>query len=501
MNNNKIQTLLLALSGWLLATSTYAYNCTGLIQFQNGQTYTAGQTVKNNNRAYNCTVGGWCTVGGPYEPGVGWAWTNAWSDLGACDGVITSSAASSAGVSSSRISSSVSSSRLSSSVASSVASIVASSARLSSSSRLSSSLISSVTSSVASSLISSSRSSSSVSVANVYSNNFQQHAAGNYTASMFSADWGFSPGASAGVNDSRLRIVVDPTSSSNRALRVTYRAGQIGGSSASVFTYQIPGGPHTQLWLQYKVMFDANFSWVKGGKLPGLAGFTGTKPTGCVSNSLLNGFSARFMWRENGNGFLYLYNPVKQEECGDYSPLNSFFTKGRWYTITSHVELGTANQYNGVVTTYIDGAQVSRVTGLMLRNSSSVSIDKFLFETFFGGSTTDWAPATDQYSYFDDITISTSSRLGDVTTGGNNGGNNTSHPIAGYSAWQSTISYSQNARVYVQDTSGTYHYYQSRWGVSPNKNPLQNSLMENYVGVYSPVRMDNGQPWVELIDP
>jgi hypothetical protein len=350
-------------------------------------------------------------------------------------------------------------------------------------------------------VISSSRSSvSSAGAAPIYSNSFQQHTAGNYTASMFSADWGFSPGASAGVADSRLRIIADPLSSSNRALRVTYRAGQIGGRSASVFTYPIPGGPHTQLWLQYKVMFDANFTWVKGGKLPGLAGFTGTKPTGCVNNSLLNGFSARFMWRENGNGFLYLYNPVKQEECGDYSPLYSFFTKGRWYTITSHVELGTANQYNGVVTTWIDGAQVSRVTGLMLRNSSSVSIDKFLFETFFGGSTTDWAPATDQYSYFDDITISTTSRLGDVTTGGNSSDNNTNHPITGYSLWQSTISYSQNARVYVRDTSGFYHYYQARWGVSPNKNPLQNGLPENYVGV-CPVRLDNGQPWVELISP
>lgn len=479
MNNNNRLKLLLIVCGGLLAATSNAYNCTGLNPFQQGQTYTTGQTVKNNNRAYTCTVGGWCTVGGPYEPGVGWAWTNAWTDLGACNGVASSNLASSVATSSSRSSLS---SRVSSSVPSSI---------VSSSSRLSSSLRSS----------SSSRSSASVSVANLYWNNFQQHAAGNYTASMFNADWGFSPGASAGVADNRLRIVADPTSSTNRALRVTYRANQIGGSSASVFTYPIPGGPHTQLWLQYKVMFDANFTWVKGGKLPGLAGFTGTKPTGCVNNSELNGFSARFMWRENGNAFLYLYNPVKQEHCGDYSPLYSYFTKGRWYTITSHVELGTANQYNGVVTTWIDGAQVSRVSGLLLRTSSSVSIDKLLFETFFGGSTSDWAPATDQYSYFDDITISTISRLGDVNTGGNNGGDNTSHPITGFNQWQSTMSYSQNARVYVRDASGVYHYYQARWGVSPNKNPLQNSLPENYVGVYSPVRMDNGQPWVELIDP
>ncbi|MEN0037360.1 MAG: polysaccharide lyase [Cellvibrio sp.] len=485
MNKNLISVLAVGVSALLLSTASNAYECGNIAQYQNGQSYTAGQIVKNTNRAFSCTVGGWCSIGGPYEPGVGWAWTNAWSDLGSCGTVTTSSSVAVSSKSSSALSSSLpSSSKSSSSV---VSSSKSSASSLSSSSRSSQSS-------------SSSSSSSANGAPSLYSNNFQQHTAGAYTAARFSADWGFAPGASAGVADNRLSVVTDPLESSNRVLRVTYKANQIGGSSASVFTYPIPGGPHTQLWLQYKVMFDNNFTWVKGGKLPGLAGYNGTKPTGCVNNSLLDGFSARFMWRENGNGFLYLYNPVKQDECGDYSPLASFFTKGRWYTITSSVELGTANQYNGVVTTYIDGIEVSRVSGLMLRNSTSVSIDKFLFETFFGGSTTDWAPTTDQYSYFDNITISTTSRLSEVTTGGNNGGN-VSHPITGYSLWQSNKSYSQGNRVYLQDSAGTHHYYQARWGVSANKSPLQNSLPENYVGVYSPVRLDNGQPWVELINP
>lgn len=491
MSKNLIGALALGVSALLLSAASNAYECSNLTQYQNGQSYTAGQIVKNSNRAFSCTVGGWCSLGGPYEPGVGWAWANAWSDLGSCGSVATSS-------STAPTSSKSSSSLLSSSSNSSLPPSSKSSSSALSSSKSSAS---SLTSSSRSSQSSSSSSSSGNGTPSVYSNNFQQHTAGAYTAARFSADWGFTPGASAGVADNRLSVVTDPLESSNRVLRVTYKANQIGGSSASVFTYPIPGGPHSQLWLQYKVMFDSNFTWVKGGKLPGLAGFNGTKPTGCVNNSLLDGFSARFMWRENGNGFLYLYNPVKQDECGDYSPLSSFFTKGRWYTITSFVELGNANQYNGAVTTYIDGVEVSRVSGLMLRNSSSVSIDKFLFETFFGGSTTDWAPASDQYSYFDDISISTTSRLSEVTTGGNNNGGNITHPISGYSLWQSNKSYSQGTRVYLQDGANTYHYYQARWGVSANKSPLQNSLPENYVGVYSPVRLDNGQPWVELINP
>ncbi len=502
-HKNLTGALVFIVGSWLLPTAAIAYDCSALVQYQNGQSYTTGQIVKNVDRAYSCTVGGWCTVGGPYEPGVGWAWTNAWSDLGACaatassSGNFNSSNSSNVSSSSSQV---VSSTPLSSSVISSSSKSTSSTPSLPSSQ--SSSLSSSSSSQVSSSLPAVSSSSlASSSGAVIYTNQFQQHTVGSYTAAKFSADWGFNPGASAGVADNRLAVVADPEDANNRVLRVTYKAGQIGGNSASVFTYPIPGGPHSSLWLQYKVFFDDNFTWVKGGKLPGLAGYNGTKPTGCVNNSLLDGFSARFMWRENGNGFVYLYNPVKQDACGDYVPFYSFFTKGRWYTITSYVELGTANQYNGVVTTWIDGVQVSYASGLLLRTSASVSIDKFLFETFFGGSTSDWAPLTDQYAYFDDITISTTSRLGDVTTGGGNGNSNTSHPISGYSLWEANRSYSQNSKVYVQDEEGLYHYYQSRWGVAPNKNPLQNSLPENYVGVYSPVRLDNSQPWVELINP
>jgi hypothetical protein len=42
------------------------------------QTYNTGDLVQNVNNEYRCTVGGWCTIGGPYAPGVGWAWDNAW---------------------------------------------------------------------------------------------------------------------------------------------------------------------------------------------------------------------------------------------------------------------------------------------------------------------------------------------------------------------------------------------------------------------------------------
>lgn len=64
----------------------YAYNCSGVGQYVDGRSYGASAVVQNRGTAYRCTVTGWCSIGGPYAPGTGWAWTNAWSNLGACDG-------------------------------------------------------------------------------------------------------------------------------------------------------------------------------------------------------------------------------------------------------------------------------------------------------------------------------------------------------------------------------------------------------------------------------
>lgn len=63
--------------------SSMGGNCSSP-QYVNGSTYATGALVKNAGNEYRCTVGGWCTVGGPYEPGVGWAWNNAWVLVRSC---------------------------------------------------------------------------------------------------------------------------------------------------------------------------------------------------------------------------------------------------------------------------------------------------------------------------------------------------------------------------------------------------------------------------------
>lgn len=107
---------LFCLLGGASQASHAAYNCTGVANYVDGSTYANNAIVQNGGSAYSCTVGGWCSTGGPYAPGTGWAWTNAWNSLGTCS--TTSSVASSVVSSKSSSKSSVASSVVSSSVAS-----------------------------------------------------------------------------------------------------------------------------------------------------------------------------------------------------------------------------------------------------------------------------------------------------------------------------------------------------------------------------------------------
>lgn len=117
-----LSTVALISTAGLMAAQAQAYNCNGVANYQQGA-YANGAIVQNAGSAYSCTVGGWCSVGGPYEPGVGWAWNNAWTSLGACTGTTSSAASSVSSVASSQPSS-VQSSAQSSIAASSTASVI-----------------------------------------------------------------------------------------------------------------------------------------------------------------------------------------------------------------------------------------------------------------------------------------------------------------------------------------------------------------------------------------
>ncbi len=66
-------------------------NSCNVAQYTEDATYITGDIVQNFEKKYECIVGGWCSIGGPYAPGDpdGWAWPNAWKAIGSCTEVDT----------------------------------------------------------------------------------------------------------------------------------------------------------------------------------------------------------------------------------------------------------------------------------------------------------------------------------------------------------------------------------------------------------------------------
>lgn len=94
---------------------------------------------------------------------------------------------------------------------------------------------------------------------------------------------------------------------SGPVLQVAYPAGSSSHDTGGAQLYSLwnttDGSQFNSMLLTYEVAFDSNFTWVKGGKLPGLRG--GPDPDGCSGGSAADGsncFSSRVMWRKNAQG-------------------------------------------------------------------------------------------------------------------------------------------------------------------------------------------------------
>ncbi|KAJ7144954.1 polysaccharide lyase family 14 protein [Mycena crocata] len=140
--------------------------------------------------------------------------------------------------------------------------------------------------------------------------------------------------------------------------------------------------------LIYSVFFPDDFDWVKAGKLPGLYG----GHTGCSGgNAALDCFSTRLMWRQRGQGELYLYAARDkqtdalcshpQSVCGSTYGISigrgSFrWRAGGWTTISQTVQLNTPGEQDGGFWLDIDGRRVIQRTDIYYRDAPSSETTK-----------------------------------------------------------------------------------------------------------------------------
>lgn len=189
-----------------------------------------------------------------------------------------------------------------------------------------------------------------------------------------------------------------------RVLAVRYPKGGVGSEeSGSQFTLKLVSGRYATL--RYRFRCAADFPFVKGGKLPGLASggsrFTGGRPPGKSG-----GWSARYMWRREGALELYFYHPGMKGPFGDRHPLQVRLVPERWYEVIQRIDTGDPGKRNGRIEIEVDQVVRLRLSGLELSGTEFGPVDSFLFSTFFGGASSTWAPPVETMIFFDEIRIS-----------------------------------------------------------------------------------------------
>lgn len=135
-------------------------------------------------------------------------------------------------------------------------------------------------------------------------------------------------------------------------------------------------------------------------------------------------FDARFMWRTNGAGELYTYLPltgannasqlavpgsIANSDYGYSIGRGSFtFPTGEWVTLAERVLLNTIGKdgsvgQDGEIQVWVNGELTIDLQNVQLRSDAAATAMGMHFQTFFGGSTSDWASPKDQSAYFADI--------------------------------------------------------------------------------------------------
>lgn len=201
---------------------------------------------------------------------------------------------------------------------------------------------------------------------------------------------------------SHLEVVAD---GAGKYLRQRYVPNSIGSPRVG-WQFPVKGG--TEVWASYRLYFEPGWEWVKGGKLPGLAG--GTAPTGGDFDD--NGFSARMMWRSGGRLVLYAYHHDRPTKYGEDFVLKEADGKdwvapiGQWFTIRQRLKMNSSGSaWDGEAEVWIDGKQKLLKKGLRWRKSTSYSADRFLYSSFYGGNDSTWAPSKTTYARFDTFKV------------------------------------------------------------------------------------------------
>lgn len=230
---------------------------------------------------------------------------------------------------------------------------------------------------------------------------FDAHESGLYKTETIKQDW---RDLKWDKIDGRGQIVETASADHGKALEILYPKGSVGPyEGGSQFVVNLP--PAEEYALEYDFMMLDGFDFRKGGKMPGLTS-GGSRYTGGHKPDEGEGWSARFMWKEEGKLILYLYSVGMKGKWGDVHYLKTAPVEpGKWYTIKQRIRINTPGQEDGSIVAWVNGEEVLHLENLLLRKAPKGKIDTFYFSTFHGGNTPDWGPENDCRMLYDNFRI------------------------------------------------------------------------------------------------
>ena len=255
---------------------------------------------------------------------------------------------------------------------------------------------------------------------------FDNRRASTYTEDQVEQDFGELRFGN-GLDEGWVQIVTgdDAFGGTGSSIRCRYPEGGEGpGEGGAQWIVELDEG-YEEAYLSYRVKFAEGFDFVRGGKLPGLAG--GSAPSGSAPADGVRGWTGRLMWRtafqgETGqpeqetSGLISYAKHVNSGFAMDGRQEDEIFTIESdgtqsvlepevWYTIRQRVVMNTPGERDGIFQIWLDGRLVHDQHDLQWRDVPGLQIDRFFFSTFFGGGEA-WRTSKEEFAFFDDIKMS-----------------------------------------------------------------------------------------------
>ena len=219
--------------------------------------------------------------------------------------------------------------------------------------------------------------------------------------------------------------------SDDQGIRVAFDKGGYASAAGAHFRAEPKSLPATSVELKYPAVFDKDFDWVKGGKLPGLWGGAPGAGGGEWNDK---GYSFRVMFREGGQAVAYIYMCTDQgtysgdEKCklvknqgkgfddiahhtngagiDLWRQSKMKFVKGSVNTVAIKLTVNSPGKADGLVQLTVNG-ETQRFDGMQWCEKPK-KVEGIVFASWMGGGDDSYAPHQKQGILFRDVTLTTS---------------------------------------------------------------------------------------------